>query len=121
MSYPSPHSDVGSVVRPFAIVAGRTRPSRGEFDLVSVIYTRPQGKGATTRSPEESTILALCQVQPMSVAEIAAGLGLPVGVIRVLLGDLLNDGRIRVTHPASAVWLTDQNILKEVADALRAL
>lgn len=121
MNYRSRDSDVRSVVRPFAIVAGRTHPTQGDFDLVSIIYSRPQIDGVSTGSPEGRDILALCQECPLSVAEIAADLGLPVGVIRVLLGDLLDAGRIRVAHPAPTAWLTDQNILREVADALRAL
>ncbi|MEU3462936.1 DUF742 domain-containing protein [Streptomyces sp. NPDC006733] len=114
-------SDECSTVRPFAIVAGRTRPAQGDFDLISLISSRPPRDGVPTGSPEGKDILTLCQTRPLSVAEIASDLGLPLGVIRVLLGDLLDAGYICVTHPTPTLWLNDQNVLREVANALRAL
>jgi hypothetical protein len=48
--------------------------------------------------PEHLAILELC-VRPLSVAEISAKLRLPLVVIRVLLGDLLDEGLIAVRRP----------------------
>jgi Protein of unknown function (DUF742). len=46
---------------------------------------------------------------------------LPLGVVRVLLGDLLDHGLIRVRAPDQAAPLPSERILKEVINGLRAL
>ena len=45
-----------------------------------------------TLSPEHVDIVELCRDAPQSVAELAAELDLPIGVVRVLIGDLVDDG-----------------------------
>jgi hypothetical protein len=55
------------------------------------------------------------------VAEIAADSELPVGVVRVLLGDLLDAGLIHVSHPVPPALLPDERILREVINGLQAL
>ena len=57
----------------------------------------------------------------MSVAEVAAHLDLPVGTIRVLLGDLLARDLIRVREPLITSGLPDDSIFKAVINGLRAL
>ena len=51
---------------------------------------------AVTHTPEQRRILALCSTQFESVAEVSAHLRLPVGVVRVVVGDLLESGQVRV-------------------------
>lgn len=43
----------------------------------------------------EATIIALCAQSP-SVAEIAARVGVPIGVARVLVADLVESGHLRI-------------------------
>jgi hypothetical protein len=45
---------------------------------------------------EQRRILELCSDTFESVAEISAHLRLPVGVVRVVVGDLLESGQVRV-------------------------
>jgi hypothetical protein len=68
---------------------------------------------------EHRRLLHLCQ-QPISVADLAATLDLPLGVIRILVSDLRERGFVSVKAPTS-IGLNDVRILKEVADALRRL
>lgn len=111
----------GPVVRPYAMTAGRTRPAAGDFDLISlVVSSRPVGVGDASLGPEHRGIVRLCQ-QPMSVAEIAAHLDLPVGVVRVLLGDLLDRDLIRVRAPHPVDDMPSEELFKAVIDGLRAL
>jgi predicted ArsR family transcriptional regulator len=70
--------------------------------------------------PEDERILEFC-LNPVSVAEVASHLGLPVGVVRVLVGDLLDRGLVDVQRPAASGGPPDLRILKEVIDGLRAL
>ncbi|MCZ9337468.1 DUF742 domain-containing protein, partial [Streptomyces sp. TRM76130] len=58
---------------------------------------------------------------PRSVAELAAGLDLPVGVVRVLVGDLVDAGFVHVNRPVPPAELPDESILRDMIDGLRAL
>ncbi len=111
----------GPVVRPYAMTAGRTRPSRGDFDLISlVIATRAVTSAEPGLSPEHVAIMSLCK-RPLSVAEIAAHLDLPVGIIRVLLGDLLDRELILARAPAVVTDQPSERVFKAVINGLRAL
>ncbi|WP_181764292.1 DUF742 domain-containing protein [Streptomyces albidus (ex Kaewkla and Franco 2022)] len=114
--------EAGPLVRLYAMTAGRARPTSEAFDLIAVVEAGEADEGAPPdRSPEHAAILALCRASPSSVADIAADSDLPVGVVRVLLGDLLDDGLIRVSRPVEPAQLPDEHILREVIDGLRAL
>jgi hypothetical protein len=113
--------DAGPVVRPYAVTGGRTRSDVGEFDLIAlVVATRPVSALGPGRAPEHISIMRLCQ-RPLSVAEVSAHLDLPVGVVRVLLGDLLDDGLIRTHQPPPASQPPSQRILNAVINGLRSL
>jgi hypothetical protein len=114
--------EAGPVVRPYAMTQGRTRPATGEFDLITLVVTIQPGSPATAvgSGPEHGAILALCR-DPLSVAEISAHLDLPVGTVRVLLGDLLAEGLILVREPKPVAQLHNQRVLKAVISGLRSL
>lgn len=77
--------------------------------------------------PEHRALLDACRRsphRPLSVAEVAVTTGHPVGVVRVLLGDLRRRGHLRVTVPASSALVPHDeavDILSEVIDGIRAL
>lgn len=88
-------ADEPSLVRPYILTAGRT-DSRVKLPLEAPIETlstskKPRWPGNDVRGK----ILTLCVDHP-SVAEIAAKLTLPLGVARVLIGDLVTQGYLRV-------------------------
>ena len=113
--------EAGPVVRHYAMTSGRTRPTRGEFDLITLIVAaRAAPTTDTGLQPEHATIIELCQ-NPTSVAEIAAVLDLPVGTVRVLLGDLLDRGYIRTRSPVPASQVPHERVFKAVLDGLRSL
>jgi Protein of unknown function (DUF742) len=112
--------DAGPVVRPYALVGGRTRPSGETFELVSMITAvRESPADLDGLEPEHLTLLRLCRL-PTSVADLAADLDLPLGVVRILLSDVRQRRLIAVHHPVPA-RLTDPQLLREVADGLRRL
>lgn len=126
MPFPEPPpdgsvEDHGPVVRPYAMTAGRTSPSKGTFDLVSLVKaTRPPSTLGSGHSPEQVAILSMCQ-QPLSVAEISARLDLPLSVVRVFLGDLLHLELIMVRQPQPAGQQLSDELLEAMLDGLRAL
>ncbi|XRQ12103.1 DUF742 domain-containing protein [Actinomadura welshii] len=115
--------EAGPVVRPFAVTRGRTRSRRrgGELDLIAVVVTAEVPMpDPVTLGHEDERILEFC-LDPVSVAELSSALRLPVGVIRVLVGDLLDRGLLEVQSAAAPPGRPDNRILKEVIDGLRAL
>ncbi|GAA3549625.1 DUF742 domain-containing protein [Streptomyces osmaniensis] len=118
--------EAGPLVRPYAMTGGRTRPGPTgvRFDLIALVTLAgtPRGTGDDTMlGPEHRTLIELCRPETQSVAELAAGADLPVGVVRVLLGDLLERGRVTVSRPVPPAQLPDERILREVIEGLRAL
>jgi hypothetical protein len=111
----------GPVARPYALTGGRVRPSVG-LDLVAfVLAARAADPAVQPRLyPEHRRLVELAR-RPVPVAELAAELDLAVGVVRVLVGDLLARGLVRVHQPANTTFLPDDNILKAVVSGLRAL
>ncbi|MFI0779855.1 DUF742 domain-containing protein [Streptomyces sp. NPDC021212] len=115
----------GPVVRPYAMTRGRTRSgAEDKLDLIAVVVADRVGPGTVadeTLSPEHIDIVELSRDTPQSVAELAAELDLPVGVVRVLIGDLLHAALVRVSRPVPPAELPDERILREVINGLRAL
>ncbi|MEU8919986.1 DUF742 domain-containing protein [Kitasatospora sp. NPDC048545] len=119
--------EAGPLVRPYAVTRGRTGTGGRQLDLIAVVVCDLPDPALAPAAPEppagpeQARILALCRGTPLSVAELAAELDLPVGVVRVLLGDLLAAGLIRVNRPVPPALLPDERILQEVIHGLRAL
>src|SRR5436309_2525575 len=80
----------GPVVRPYAMTRGRTsHAADAKIDLIALVVTGTEAgeEDDPTLSPEHLEIIGRCRQQATSVAELAADLDLPVGVVRVLVGD----------------------------------
>ena len=80
------------VVPVYAVTGGRTRAAGQELPLEAVVTTT--GLSLTSRGSlqmESRAIVEMC-ARPRSLAEVGAALGVPVGVARVLVGDLANGG-----------------------------
>lgn len=110
----------GPVVRPYAMTGGRTEPARGNFDLISLVVSTRRTSGKVGLGPEHRTIIKLCQ-SPLSVAEISAYLDLPLGVVRVMLGDLLDKGLILAREPQTATQPPPEHVFEAVINGLRSL
>lgn len=110
-----------ALVRPYMLTRGRTSSSLGVFELhapVLALVTLGQlAKGAT---PEDRRIVELCQT-PMSVAELAARLGAPVGVLRVLVGDLVVAHMLQVRQAEDRAEHRDVQLLERLLEGIRAI
>jgi hypothetical protein len=112
-------TDEPQLVRPYTLTAGRTN-SRINLPLEAPIETLsstkpPRWPGNDVRGQ----ILTLCAGSP-SVAEIAAVLSLPLGVARVLIGDLVAQGYLRV-HTTLGDSTTDDERRELIGRTLRGL
>ncbi|WP_406433430.1 DUF742 domain-containing protein [Streptomyces sp. NBC_00631] len=117
--------EAGPVVRPYAMTRGRTTSAgQHRLDLIAVVVTEPHVDDAEddrTLSPEHVDIVELCRDAPQSVAELASELDLPIGVVRVLIGDLVDGELVHVNRPVPPAELVDESILRDVINGLRAL
>jgi hypothetical protein len=112
--------DAGPVVRPYALTGGLTRPSGQRFDLLDMVRAvRQAAEHLPYLTPEQAELLQRCRM-PVPLADLAADLDLPVGVIRILVSDLRERGLVTI-HRASPPGFTDLKILQEVVDGLRRL
>ncbi|AZQ37385.1 MULTISPECIES: DUF742 domain-containing protein [Streptomyces] len=120
-------------VRPYSLTGGRTR--FGHVLLVETIVGSTAALEAaeerkeltngslTTRvMPEMRAIVELCR-RMRTVAEIAALLQMPLGVVRVLLSDLADQGKIRVygTGTGHGTGRPERALLERVLSGLRRL
>ncbi|MDQ1620065.1 MAG: hypothetical protein QOE19_2634 [Actinomycetota bacterium] len=109
-------------VRPYTLTRGRTRPGREDLRLEALVRgVAPAGPNETT---ERRRILELTGAGILSVAELSAHLSLPLGVVRVLVGDLADDGLV-VVHsgtPQSQTPAASQlKVLESVLDGISSL
>ena len=88
------HAD--RVVPVYAVTGGRTRAAGQELPLEAVaVATGVAAASAASLQTESRAIVELC-ARPRSLVEIGAALRVPVGVARVLVGDLVNGGYLEV-------------------------
>jgi hypothetical protein len=113
--------EAGPVVRLYALTKGRTTPDGGaSFGLIDVMVTtgdRPTGHFRP--GPEHRRILDVCR-HPTPVADLTSEIDLPLGVVRVLLGDLASQGMLRVIS-AQRKPVPDERLLRMVLDGLESL
>jgi hypothetical protein len=80
----------------YAITRGRTRSVGHDLPWEALVSTTPAGMTALGRLRfEQSEIIQLCR-EPISVAEVAAHIKVPLGVARVLVSDLSSGGLLAV-------------------------
>jgi hypothetical protein len=120
-SQEDPWSDdnAGPLIRPYTLTGGRTPPVRTGIELISLVSTIRPPTRADRLQPEQHRLLALCRT-PTALVEIAARLDLPIAVVRVLLGDLLDHELVSVSSP-SAAGTPDAHFLQAVIDGIRRL
>lgn len=110
------------LVRPYTLTAGRTDAG------VDLPWEAPVGPATPPRPSDwpsadvRAQILAVCAGR-LSVAEIAAHLRLPLGVARVVVGDLVVQGYMTVYDTLSATTTTDErrDLIGRTLRGLRAL
>jgi hypothetical protein len=105
----------GPLIRPYTVSNGRTQPTV-DLDLLSLMIAT--GQAQEPLGPEYAQAVELCRT-PISVAEVAAHLRLPVVVAKILLSDLVDCDALAVRPPAPAADPTDQALLEKLLDGLQ--
>ncbi|WP_033302958.1 DUF742 domain-containing protein [Nocardiopsis alkaliphila] len=107
------------LIRPYSLTGGRTRPSREDLTMTSQVVAVPSVE-AGELDEELELILSVC-AHPVSVAEVASRSGFALGVLRVLLSDLVDQGRIMVHTSGREHRRPDIRTLRAVLDRMREL
>ena len=109
----------GPVVRPYAITGGRARPRHHDLEVEALVSTTFTGEIVPYLSYERRTIIRMCN-EVQSVAEIAARMEIPLGVARVLLADMADEGLVTVHRPSELIGEhPDLSLLERVLYGLR--
>ncbi|QES43806.1 DUF742 domain-containing protein [Streptomyces venezuelae] len=117
-------------VRPYSLTGGRTRfghvllvetfvASNAAIEAPDERLELPKGTLSKVM-PEMRAIVEICR-RMRTVAEIAALLKMPLGVVRVLLSDLADQGKIRVYGTGHGPGQPDRALLERVLSGLRRL
>lgn len=111
-----------SLVRPYTLTAGRTH-TEVSLPLEAPVQTlRAALPNQWPASDPRGRIVELCHGGP-SVAEISARLDLPLGVARVLVGDLVMSGYLQVRRTLTEASTRDERreLIGRTLRGLRAL
>jgi hypothetical protein len=113
--------DSASIVRAYAWTRGRTK-SDYHLEIETLISTTERGSNpAALVQSEHRSVATLC-AHPRSVAEVAALLSLPLGVAKVLLGDMAGLGLITVHETATVAGdKPDLALMERVLSGLHRL
>lgn len=108
-------------VRPYAWTRGRTRTGYA-LEIETLVSTSPRGhEQMVLLQVEHRAVAELCQ-QARSVAEVAALLKVPLGVAKVLVGDMAGLGLVVVHQSHSANGdIPDLALMERVLSGLRRL
>lgn len=108
--------------RLYTVTRGRSQADDPDLDLVTLIVSNADPTPGM--QSEHARILRMCRT-PVAVVEISADLGMPVGVVKILVSDLLRTNKITARHPSSSArarrQLPDAAILKKVLVGLHNL
>jgi hypothetical protein len=112
-----------ALARPYAWTEGRTAPAV-DIAVEALVETTAAGRaeGVYQSTSAQAEVTELC-LRPRSLMEIAALLGLPLGVVRVLVADLMQDRLVivRDTLSDNSSWGERQDLMERVLHGLRDL
>lgn len=112
------------LIRPYTITGGRTGKEMPPIELEAMVRATPTGLRTRDQFRWEACRLLDLTRNPVALVELAARLDVPIGVARVLVGDLVTKGAVEVRppqreDPASPDRYAD--LLRKVLDGIKSL
>ena len=107
-------------VRPYGMTGGRTRPTQDDLEIETLVATTSSGKQTPKLTVEQRAIATLCH-DILSIAEVSAKLHLPLGVVRILVGDMADEQLVMVHRPTHGDDRPDLALLERVLYRLRTV
>lgn len=117
----APVTVTSDFVRSYVITGGRRLPTADDLSLHTLVTLAPEREMPLGASPEVRAIWELCGGGYLSVAEVAAHLSLPVGVARLLLTDLFEQGHLLRRAAPPRAQSVDRGIIEKVLHGLESL
>ncbi|MGI4894223.1 MAG: DUF742 domain-containing protein [Janthinobacterium lividum] len=109
-------------VRPYTVTGGRTRPANAELPVEALVEAVAEPEVGMTA--ERRKILELTKNSYLSIAELSAHVHLPVGVVRVVVSDLSQSGKVRIhglMMTSSPQPATTISVLESVLNGISSL
>jgi len=110
----------GRLVRPYYMTGGRARPAQNDLEIEALVSTTAQGERSPKLTVEQRAIIALCR-DLLSIAEVSARLDLPLGVARVVIGDMAAEGLVILHRPTTVGVRPDLALLQRVLYGLNQI
>jgi hypothetical protein len=109
------------IVRPYLFTQGRTHPAPGrDLPVEAMVTATTWGRDrAGGLPPEQRAVIELC-AGPLSIAEVASRLSTPLGVVRVLVGDLADDDLVEAEDTRTDL-AADVQLLQRLIARVRAI
>jgi hypothetical protein len=114
-------ADPGPFLRPYAMTEGRTEPTGADLAIEDLIGAASAAAEPPSWLSLEHRSIALACRETLSVAELAARVDLPLGVTRVLVGDLAEQGMVTVHRGPSHAGGPNVALLEQVLHGLKQL
>ena len=112
------YSEPNDFVRPFLVTAGRTKSSVEGLQFETLIQSTALG-GDDLRF-EPARVFALCE-SATAIAEISAHLEMPIGTVKVVIGDLIDSGHLDVHQTIDTSDTEDIQLISRLIDGVRRL
>ena len=116
-----PFDDDPGLVRPFAVTRGRAGRDLRGLDILTLVSAARSEAETIGLDREYREILKLCRGRPLSIAEIAAHMNLLLAAVKVLVGDLIDNGYLIHRPPPPATSEPSMQLLQAVLDGVRRL
>ena len=110
--------ETGRLIRPYAITGGRTGTETAISLEAQVHASARASQHLGAYRWEAAGVVELVQ-SPMALIEIAARLDIPIGVARVVVSDLVDDGAVVLHVPEKTQNFA--SLLERVLDGVRNL
>jgi Protein of unknown function (DUF742) len=111
-------------LRPYALTGGRTGAGLSLGFETNVLSTEDGYDAQDYERAERLAILELAADEPLSIAELSVFLNLPIGVVRVLASDLIEEGLLMSSNDSYSSNLKpheDISLIRQVIAGVRAL
>jgi hypothetical protein len=102
------------------MTGGRTRPTHDDLAIETLVSTTSVGELTPKLTVEQRAIAVLCH-DLLSIAEVSAKLHLPLGVVRILIGDMADEHLVMIHRPAHPGDRPDLALLERVLYGLHSI
>ena len=115
---PPSNEDANDFVRPFLVTGGRTKSDVEGLQFETLVQSTDSPAGELRF--EAAQIYALC-TEAAAIAELSAHLKIPIGTIKVVVGDLIKDGFLDVHNTLETTDTPDLDLLARIIEGVQKL